>query len=645
MNHSSISRLVITVLLLLVVGFLTGQDRVKFERVEREDGSQLGHVFDVIEDEEGFIWFCTNRGFCKYDGYAFQYYLHDDEDPDSPSASWTFAGLFDRKGRIWTGTTNGVNLMDRKHVTFKRFYHDPEDSNSLGANEAFDLFEDSRGRIWVNSFSRVSVYDDATGKFEYAKLDGYKGQRFFQTIAETRDGTIWVSGEGSLFKIDPETLEGENVLSPYIGKIPKKACNARGLLVLENGNLAVSSPGGLHVYDVTKSTYKKVNLPKEFDESPFSAIVEYPKGHIMLGSYRDGLIQINLKTLQFERSYYRVPTDLEGLIVNYCYSLRTDSKNNLWVGLFRGANKLNLYARRFKVYNNVPGSESLHNYTLRVFGDSDGGVWSNTMKGVYYKPNISAASSPMSMGSFKKNKYIGLENFAEDKEGKLWFGVRKKGVFFYDRKSGRSGEMEAYNRTCEAPLIRISCDPVDPDLVWAYSDKGLYKYNQRTKKGSSYDPGTQLSGTAWKSFRSIFQSSDGTVFIPSKGGLIEFIPDSEKFNFYPIVFQDTTISTYLRYMTQVGDSLWVTSSNSLNYFDRKSGKFTSYTGEHGLYEGSIISITTDNGGNFWMGLGGLCKYSPEKKESKTFQPGLLPRGPHYWTLQQNGRWIIALSFR
>ncbi len=80
---------------------------------DTKDGLPSSEVYDVEVDEKGQVWFSTDRGLCRYDGYTFK-----------------------------TFTTK----------------------DGLADNTNFEIFRDSKNRMWFNGFSgRLSVYEN--GKF------------------------------------------------------------------------------------------------------------------------------------------------------------------------------------------------------------------------------------------------------------------------------------------------------------------------------------------------------------------------------------------------------------------------------------------------------------------------------------------------
>ena len=43
-----------------------------------DDGLSSNHVYGIVQDSIGFIWFGTDNGLCRFDGCEFRCYTHTD---------------------------------------------------------------------------------------------------------------------------------------------------------------------------------------------------------------------------------------------------------------------------------------------------------------------------------------------------------------------------------------------------------------------------------------------------------------------------------------------------------------------------------------------------------------------------------------
>jgi len=87
---------------------LLAQNRpVKFERLSLEQGLSQSSVYCLLQDRQGFMWFGTQDGLNKYDGYRFTVYKHDVLDSNSLSNNCVNSIYEDRAGTLWIGTQDG----------------------------------------------------------------------------------------------------------------------------------------------------------------------------------------------------------------------------------------------------------------------------------------------------------------------------------------------------------------------------------------------------------------------------------------------------------------------------------------------------------------------------------------------------------
>lgn len=79
-----------------------GGEQLKFESLTRKDGVSGSEIRNVIQDDQGRIWFGTRfNGVNVYDGYEFRIYTHDPNNLQSLAGDPAFAIFKDSQGTIW----------------------------------------------------------------------------------------------------------------------------------------------------------------------------------------------------------------------------------------------------------------------------------------------------------------------------------------------------------------------------------------------------------------------------------------------------------------------------------------------------------------------------------------------------------------
>jgi ligand-binding sensor domain-containing protein len=63
-----------------------------------EDGLSQNTVHSILQDSKGFMWFATEDGLNKYDGYNFTVYKNNPRDKNSISDNFIWTIFEDKKG-------------------------------------------------------------------------------------------------------------------------------------------------------------------------------------------------------------------------------------------------------------------------------------------------------------------------------------------------------------------------------------------------------------------------------------------------------------------------------------------------------------------------------------------------------------------
>src|SRR6266481_5507152 len=227
-----------------------GKD-IRFARISSSQGLSQVRVSDIVQDDQGFIWFGTINGLNRYDGYNFKVFKHDPERQESLSGVFIYSLFKDRAGTIWVGTDKSLDRFDpltekfshyhfdvpdssglpttvdqisqdssgmlwlstRKGLfrldpvtrTIKHFYHDPGDPSSLGDNAIKSTGEDGAGRFWVGTSQTLDEFDRNSGKVKRHVLTGESGIGMW--FHEDRFGVFWLvyGPDGSIATFDPKT--------------------------------------------------------------------------------------------------------------------------------------------------------------------------------------------------------------------------------------------------------------------------------------------------------------------------------------------------------------------------------------------------------------------------------------------------------
>ncbi|WP_431199886.1 ligand-binding sensor domain-containing protein [Mucilaginibacter sp. P19] len=91
---------------------------LKFKQLSTNEGLSQSHVVTIIKDSRGFMWFGTEDGLNKYDGYKFTHYKHDQNNKATINDNYVLAITEDSYHNLWIGTESGLDRFDRASNTF-----------------------------------------------------------------------------------------------------------------------------------------------------------------------------------------------------------------------------------------------------------------------------------------------------------------------------------------------------------------------------------------------------------------------------------------------------------------------------------------------------------------------------------------------
>src|SRR5882724_884924 len=87
-------------------GFSQKQN-LKFEHIGVNSGLSQSNVLCILQDSRGFLWFGTQDGLNKYDGYSITVYKKDSRKTGSLSDNYIKDIIEDQHGNLWMATWGG----------------------------------------------------------------------------------------------------------------------------------------------------------------------------------------------------------------------------------------------------------------------------------------------------------------------------------------------------------------------------------------------------------------------------------------------------------------------------------------------------------------------------------------------------------
>lgn len=608
---------------------------LRFEQLGRDQGLSESTVNAIVEDQRGFMWFGTNDGLNRYDGYTFVTYRSDANDPQSLSHNEVLSLLEDRAGTLWVATDYGLNRFDRGTDSFVRYFHDNNDATSISHNLITALLEDQNGVLWVGTFWGLNRYDptsDSFIRYPYAENDGEEGlsNPIVRSLLQDSEGYIWIGTEdGGLNRLDPNTDSFKAYRNDPEAPNSLNHDEVRSLFEDRSGTLWVGTHGGLDRFDRKAESFDHfvfdIQDPQSIGSNYVDTIFEDSKGDLWVGTDGGGLNWLDRESDTFIR-YQHIPNDETSIGSNVVRVIYEDSKSDLWVGTYiGGANFYNRNNTAFSYYHHNPDDENSlsHSAVLSFFEEEDGTLWVGTEGGLNRFDRETQTirrfqHNPTNPTGLSANAVLSIY---KDSRGLLWAGTYFGGLNLFDEAT----ETFSHYRPDGANPNNLSNPHVwdiieDPEgYLWLATFGGLnrFDYATQTFKRYRHNPNDETSighSIVWN----LYVDRQGQLWAATDGGLSVYDRAQDTFKTYRHDEQDSTSLSSIQALSIMEDRqgrYWIgTLGGGLNLYNLETGAFTSYGMEDGFASDVVYGILEDEQGLLWISTNeGLSRFNPETK--------------------------------
>ena len=627
----------------IIIHSLTFAQTYHFEHISVEQGLSQSTVECILQDRQGFLWFGTDDGLDKYDGYKFIVYRHEPHNANSLSNNQVFSILEDDSGLLWIGTDGGLNSFDRSTKTFERFSHHQLDSTSTEENRITSICEDKKDALWIgtedNGLFRLKKGNRSLKKFEHFKFDpkdtGSLSNNFVTSICVDENGVVWIGTHGGLDRFEP----GSNTITRFQHNSydPNSISSNITKYVYEDHNniLWITTGNALNSFDKVNQSFRRYlydigNPNMDFDEWRSVILDDFQDKNGLWFGTEHGLIYFDRLNKTF-KAYRHDPENPYSLAGDFINSIYEDYTGVIWIGSRnRGLNKLDRSIHFFKHYKNNPDNKNSlsENDVHSIYEDSKGILWLGTRGGLNRfdrKAGIFTCYKhiPGDLTSISGNR---VDCIFEDRKGNLWIGTsggfdsfnRAKKVFEHFRNDSAQDDIEAN--------YVVSMTEDKNGNFWLGTRKCLSYFNPLTKHFKNFEsnPANPVVKPP-SNISCILSDKNGTLWMgTSSEGLYNFNPKTESFTSYtydpqnPNTISGNSIWALYRDSTGI---LWIaTYGGGLNRFDPVNKTFTSFTAQSvGFPTNNLDAMLADSAGNLWISTdNGLVRFNMDSKETQIF---------------------------
>lgn len=592
------------------------------------------------------MWFGTEDGLNKYDGYTFTIYKHDPDNPSTISDNSIQTLFEDSHGTIWVGTAWGLNRLDPKTETFTRYLHDPENLLSLNGTVVSAIVEDPSGNLWVGTeegLNRLVASDNSFVHYQhYPDRRNSLCSNLVTALTVDPKMGLWVGTSDGLDFYDSQTdqfihyrNDPQNIRSLSSNKILSLFIDHYGLLWVGTEDEGINR---LNTANGTFIRYQsRPGNPYSLVSNDIRAIFEDSKDRLWVGTRK--ALHLLDRAEDYFLHYQHDPKDPYSLSNDYILSLFEDRSGVFWIGTFSGGlNKYNQTSDRFMLYQYQPGvpNSLSDNIVNAIFEDQEGVVWVGTMDGGLNRLDSETSSfkayinNPLDTSTLGSND---VRAILQDRSGILWVGTYGGGLNRFNPDTGRFQRFlhsaDNHNSLSDNRVISLYEDR--RGNLWIGTYEGGLDLLDRSTGGfrhfqTSTDQPTSLAG---KQVRVIYEDLKGRLWIGTEEGVNVMDPETYQFTHYRNDLKNRNSLSNDRVMSfyETPDGMmWIgTMLGGLNRFDPNNRTFRHFTQKNGLPNDSIFAILPDYEGNLWLSTNiGLSRFNPvtETFRNYDFRDGL-----------------------
>lgn len=579
----------------------------------------------ITEDKSGNLWIGTKNGLNKYiyTEDRFVYYKHDNKDPLTIASDEIQGLYFDKKNNFWIKTPETVDRMD---LATLRFYHYPFFNNIFNfSNERvnYPIVEDNNGKLWVGTKDGLNFLDRGLLLFDRyvqpEKTYGNWSNNIITSIQITKDKNDFLVGTNDgLYAFDRNSKQ---FTLPYNLKVfSEKTIYA--LFEDSKGIIWIGSNRGLEVFNRKTNVLQEVKFPENIKinmlQAQITSIFQDRSGLIWVGSNR-GLLKINIHAKKFKLINKNSSPKID-LSSDDIASIYKDN-NQLWVGTWgEGLNIIDLNTNSLKKYDFSNRADVNLNFIHSIYKDKSRNYWIGTRDGVLHF-NLVTGEGKNICEEYKINgcaiiKSNRISHIEEDQAGNLWFasfyGLHKLNKAKNDIQSWLYSPDDTMSMPSNISYF-IKSD--SKGFFWVGTEKGLVKFDPITGKILKK---SQMSKMEKYSGNSIIYTievdeENKSIWAGSENGLIRFDLNCNVIRLYT---EDDHLSGNIVYslFKDNYNNLWLSTNRGISKFNIHNETVLNYNLQDGLqnYEFNMGASFKDPNGVFYFGgVSGINVIKPD----------------------------------
>ncbi len=413
----------------------------KFRRIEALDKMTGSENYDrgvgIDIDPHGRVWFSTfNNGILIYDPQTDQLeQLFSDPDLQRKTGEYNVHLYCDPDGIVWTSdwTYKGIHALVPFKPMVKRYDANPFNRGSLSSGMISAIVAGPEGKLWIGTSNGLNIFDPATEKFDVLHekdLPGIKGTVIIPLYIDTIRQKAWLNAGslGSLGHFVGMTLYEMDIRTRQCRRIANN--NGSGpmdTLVTDQLTLATPNKNGIIFWDDHNGIF-------QVREGSLIADRLMPNPDVFGGFGLGGFTFVEdrymflqniftLPNLTFENKngkWIKISHLFDNL--NWSVIIYDKKDQTYWLGLING---IAHYDKEFRKIRSYSQEEKNNDPILNMQFDNDGNLWYVTYSKQISRlsPATGVFTNLLEADGYHKQDYSPNSPGAKDARGDIYFGI------------------------------------------------------------------------------------------------------------------------------------------------------------------------------------------------------------------------------
>lgn len=609
----------------------TQNTNIKFQHISNKQGLSNSNIECIMQDSKGFLWFGTQDGLNRYNGYEFKQYKFSYNDSTSLPDNFVWCLAEDDAGDIWVGTNEkGLAKYSYTYDNFKIYSYIEGDSTTVPSRYISCLYKEYKGTIWVGTNQGLAKYNKESDDFTHVNIATNTNENVaVSAITELHDSVLVIGSYNyGLSYLDNKTQKFKQFTFKANNKIEPINLQIRRLYVDKNVIwFSTQTNLGLYKYNILTQKLKKytANTPSSIASSYISSIFKDSKNNLWVGGSNEGTSLYIPKNDSFINIKHDKSNEY-GISSNTVTCMFEDNANTVWFGThFGGISYFNHNTQSFKHYSHIPNNKSsLSNDIVgSIVEDENGEIWIGTNNGINL---FNKNENTFTFFSPNKKKQTVCNHLCPNNKGSIYTGAWKEGFKQFSTNklqfSNLSEIGDGLNQLQNKNIKDVEVD--SKGLIWlaSHGDNGIHIYDPvkqeyyHHKKPGDFN--TDLFKIKYAA--DIFEDSKKRIWVVSYAGL--FLYNDSVVHFTPIVDNKNSISSYYCFtiFEDAEHNIWLGNSKGIDRIVETNNGFQVLRYSE-MYEipSHIVGILQDKKGYMWLSsFKGIIKFDPKSKEQTIY---------------------------